>query len=109
MGDRLTVKTGCGREMEGRVGGRDRVLGVAAVWLRYLVEGSDLVALVESHYGLAHCLDVSGDVIALVGRGPVCWPHQRDLPVLGVGARNDHANEDLARFRDGDIGVSDRH
>lgn len=93
--------------MEGRVLGGDRILGVAAVGCHHLMERGDLVTLVKAHHAFSHCLDISGYIVSLIGGGPVCWPQGRHLPVLRIGARNDNMNQDLASFRNGNIGVSD--
>lgn len=71
------------------------------------MEGSNLVALVKSHHGLSHRLDVSGNIVSLIGGGPVPGPQRRHLPVFGIGAGNDHANKDMASFGGRNVGVSD--
>ena len=87
-----TFKSGGCRDVEGCVLPGDGVLSVAARGRAHLVEGRHAVARFELEDIGADLLDDTGDVIALI-EGVV--EDVRELPVLGVAARDDHFNEDL--------------
>lgn len=88
--------------MKGRVLPGDGVLGVAAAAGAHLVEGGYAVAGLELEDVGADLFDDAGDVVALVG-GAV--QDVGELPVLGVGPRDDDLDEDLVivRGRDGRV------
>ena len=80
------------------------ILRKAAIQRKHLVERSDLVALAELHDAVANSLDVSSNVVALVGAVPFGL-ELGDFPVLRVRARHHHSDEHLARLGGRDVGI----
>lgn len=84
------------------------ILRKAAVQRKHLVERSDLVALAELRDAVADALDVSGNIVALVGAVPFGLV-LGDFPVLRVRARHHHSDEHLARLGGRDVGIPNRY
>ena len=90
--------------MEGRVLPGEGVLGVGGARGADFVEAGDAVAWLELEDVGADGFDDAGHVFTFVGRGVA---EVRHLPVFGVGARDDHLDEELVVVGDGDGGVHD--